>query len=203
MPDLTPRKQPRQERSRVTVEAILEAGARILREQGYAALTTNRLAERAGVSIGSLYNFFPNREAILLAMLQRRLLSLAGEIDADLRKSLQQGGPESMQYLIGRLVAVVSADRELFRVLLRELPMLREREEVQRALESVFDVGRHGAQRAAAQLDMPEPDVDVWLVIQMVGGAVLEICFAPVDEGERQRLVRSLARLTYRMTRRT
>ena len=75
MPDpqatVQPRKKPAQARSRATVEAILEAATRILRDQGLADLTTNRVAERAGVSVGSLYQYFPSREAILAELVRR------------------------------------------------------------------------------------------------------------------------------------
>ena len=54
------RKSPAQSRSRATVEAILDAAAHILVTQGFAAASTNRIAEKAGVSIGSLYQYFPN-----------------------------------------------------------------------------------------------------------------------------------------------
>jgi len=62
--DRSPRKRPKQERSRLTFEAILEAGARVLVEEGYDRAGTNRIAEVAGVGIGSLYEFFPNKDAI-------------------------------------------------------------------------------------------------------------------------------------------
>ena len=67
----SPRKRPRQARAIATVTAILDAAARILTEDGYAAASTNRIAERAGVSIGSLYEYFPGKEAIF-AELRRR-----------------------------------------------------------------------------------------------------------------------------------
>jgi len=70
---LEPRKLPKQARSGATVEAILEAAAQVFERQGYAAGTTNRIAERAGVSIGSLYQYFPNKDAILLALVHRHL----------------------------------------------------------------------------------------------------------------------------------
>jgi AcrR family transcriptional regulator len=76
----SPRKQPKnqrrtpiQARSRATVEAILEAAARILRRDGAERLTTNHVAEAAGVSVGTLYGYFPDKSAIMLA-LARRLL---------------------------------------------------------------------------------------------------------------------------------
>jgi AcrR family transcriptional regulator len=70
---LEPRKLPKQARSEATVDAILEAAAQIFERQGYAAGTTNRIAERAGVSIGSLYQYFPNKDAILVALVHRHL----------------------------------------------------------------------------------------------------------------------------------
>lgn len=66
-----PRKLPRQERSRALVDAIVEAAADILVRNGREALTTNAVACRAGVSIGSLYQYFANREAIIAAVAQR------------------------------------------------------------------------------------------------------------------------------------
>jgi AcrR family transcriptional regulator len=67
------RKTPRQARARATVAAIVEAAARILAESGPRAVTTNRIAARAGVSIGSLYQYFPNRSAVLRALIEREL----------------------------------------------------------------------------------------------------------------------------------
>lgn len=63
-----PRKQPSQSRARATVAAILEAAAHILEEQGYAAFNTNAVAARAGASVGSLYQYFPNKDALLGAL---------------------------------------------------------------------------------------------------------------------------------------
>lgn len=73
---LSPRKRPSQGRSEVTVEAILEAAIRILRHDGWSAVTTTRVAMRAGVSVGSLYQYFPNREAIAVAIVRRRTRAL-------------------------------------------------------------------------------------------------------------------------------
>jgi AcrR family transcriptional regulator len=63
-----PRRKPVQDRSLATVEAILEAAAQVFERYGYAAGTTNRIAGRAGVAIGSLYQYFRNKDAILVAL---------------------------------------------------------------------------------------------------------------------------------------
>jgi AcrR family transcriptional regulator len=68
------RKRPRQARAQATFDAIVEAAARILAEDGGLRLTTNRIAARAGVSVGSLYQYFPERRAIVRALLEREVL---------------------------------------------------------------------------------------------------------------------------------
>ena len=66
-----PRKEPSQPRSVATVEAVMRATAHILEHEGFDALSTNRVARKAGVSIGSLYQYFPNKESLVTALAER------------------------------------------------------------------------------------------------------------------------------------
>jgi AcrR family transcriptional regulator len=120
--DANPRKRPRQARSRATVEAIVTAGAQVLIEQGYEGATTARVAERAGVSIGSLYQYFPNKEALIAALIERH----AGEIIAIMHRAL--GDPASGT-LEGGLRAMIEAgaaahrlDPALHKILHEQVP---------------------------------------------------------------------------------
>ena len=70
---LQPRRKPRQVRAELTRERILTAAAHVFAEHGYAAGTTNRIAERARISIGSLYQYFPNKDTILASLLVRHI----------------------------------------------------------------------------------------------------------------------------------
>ena len=72
-PDFEPRRKPLQARAQATVAAILEASVRILRTEGRAALNTNRVAEVAGVSIGTLYGYFPDKDSICIALARQIL----------------------------------------------------------------------------------------------------------------------------------
>ncbi|MDE1182520.1 TetR/AcrR family transcriptional regulator [Paraburkholderia sp.] len=78
---LEPRKAPAQRRSAATVDAIVEAAARILEADGLAGYTTNAIAARAGVSIGSLYQYFPNRDALTAALIERETGALLAQAD--------------------------------------------------------------------------------------------------------------------------
>jgi AcrR family transcriptional regulator len=80
--DLRPRKSPRQTRSADTVETILAAAARVLERESLAGFNTNRVAEVAGVSVGSLYQYFPNKSALIAALIDRHQGALAEAIEA-------------------------------------------------------------------------------------------------------------------------
>src|SRR5437870_12652127 len=75
-----PRKLPKQERAKATVEAILAATAHILVREGFDAASTNRIADEAGVSVGSLYQYFPSKQAIVSALLERHVHRMLGVI---------------------------------------------------------------------------------------------------------------------------
>src|SRR6516164_9371104 len=72
-PRTSPRKTASQQRSRLTVDALIEATARVLTRDGYDRASTNRIAAVAGVSIGSLYQYFPSREALVAAVIDRHV----------------------------------------------------------------------------------------------------------------------------------
>jgi AcrR family transcriptional regulator len=77
---LNPRKKPVQVRSAVTVEAIQEATIQVLLSHGADRLTTTRVAERAGVSVGTLYQYYPNKQALLFALLESHLDKVSGAV---------------------------------------------------------------------------------------------------------------------------
>jgi AcrR family transcriptional regulator len=78
---LEPRKTPVQARSTVTVEAISEATIQVLHAEGPDRLTTTRVAERAGVSVGTLYQYFPNKHSLLFMVLEQHLSHVAGAVE--------------------------------------------------------------------------------------------------------------------------
>src|SRR6202041_14076 len=77
-----PRKTPIQARSTVTVEAISEAAIQVLLRHGAERLTTTRVADRAGVSVGTLYQYYPNKQSLLFAVLENHLTNVMATVEA-------------------------------------------------------------------------------------------------------------------------
>ncbi|PTV45451.1 TetR/AcrR family transcriptional regulator [Acinetobacter pittii] len=108
LPD--PRKRPRQARSVATFEAILEAAARILESLDFAGFNTNAVAELAGVSIGSLYQYFPSKEALIVELIRRERAKLSTHIveaiqqheAADLKEKLKLIIQAAVQHQLSR-----------------------------------------------------------------------------------------------------
>jgi AcrR family transcriptional regulator len=87
-----PRKSPSQERSRRTVDRILDAATRIFHEQGYAGATTNDIADEAGLSIGSLYQYFPNKDALLATLTKRHITTTTSSLAVMIGKLPEDSG---------------------------------------------------------------------------------------------------------------
>jgi len=124
---IQPRKQPRQVRAELTRQRILAAAAHIFAEYGYAAGTTNRIAERAHVSIGSLYQYYPNKDAILAELLTRHLDGDRGT--ATLRRYKEgryKESPEPLETIIRDFVRTVIDnhldDPQLLRIMIEQAP---------------------------------------------------------------------------------
>lgn len=106
-PSKRPRRQAKQGRARETVDVVLVAAARVLNERGYAAATTNRIAEAAGVSVGTIYEYFANKEEVFEALIRRELDYLVSAIGAQ-----PLDGDEPVNVKLTRiLVAAASAMR--------------------------------------------------------------------------------------------
>jgi AcrR family transcriptional regulator len=88
---LNPRKKPRQARAEATLDAIFEATIQVLLSDGPHKLTTTRVAERAGVSVGTMYQYFPHKQALIYALNERYLVALAEKIEGACR--MHQGAP--------------------------------------------------------------------------------------------------------------
>jgi AcrR family transcriptional regulator len=122
-PSQTPiRRSPTQRRARETVEAVLDAVARLVKREGVKAVTTNRIAEVAGVSIGSVYQYFPDKRAIYLALHKRHI----EQIDQLVKTTLIEHANSSLEGMIRAIIeAMIEAhtpDPALYDLMFSEVP---------------------------------------------------------------------------------
>jgi AcrR family transcriptional regulator len=116
------RKSASQERSRVTVNAILEAAARILVREGFDKTSTNRIAEVAGVSVGSLYQYFPSKEAVVAEIIDRHNQEVMRAVQGELAEAVNLPLEHGVRKLVAVALRAHRIDPKLHRVLTEQIP---------------------------------------------------------------------------------
>lgn len=119
---LNPRKYASQHRSQATVDALVEATARILVKDGFDHASTNRIAEKAGVSIGSLYQYFPSKEALVAAVIERHKNQMMAVLRTVLSKVAERPIEEAARELVTVMIEAHRVDPALHRVLVEQIP---------------------------------------------------------------------------------
>lgn len=121
-PKISRVRKARQDRALGTVDTILRATAHVLVRDGYDKASTNRIAERAGVSIGSIYQYFPNKEALFGALVERHLEEMRGVLVSTFADVLSKPFPEAVRAFVLAMIRAHAVDPALHRVLIEQLP---------------------------------------------------------------------------------
>lgn len=181
-----PRKRPRQRRSLATVEAILVAAAETFVSAGFEHATVHAIADRAGVSIGSLYQYFPNREALLVALIEKHTDASLLELEHALASAEAMPLDEAVRLVVSSMVRAHQSP--LHRLLARELDELGRLDAVQRAIDR--RAGRAVAQfltRRSSDIRAPHVEVASFLLVRAVDvltHALVNDCPSPLGELE-------------------
>ncbi|AXI04004.1 TetR/AcrR family transcriptional regulator [Aquirhabdus parva] len=145
-----PRKIASQKRSRLTVDALIEATALVLRKEGYDRTSTNKIAAVAGVSIGSLYQYFPSKEALVTAVIERHTQALSQIVGSALLKVAEHPIAIGVRELVVAAIEAHRIDPDLHRILAEEVPPTGRHENIdtfvrnaQTLIRSYLEVHRH------------------------------------------------------------
>ena len=120
--DTNPRKLPRQARSKATVDAVITAAAQVLIEHGYEGATTARVAERAGVSVGSLYQYLPNKEALIAVLIERHADGIVGIMQRALSDPANVTLEDGLRAIIRAGTSAHHLDPTLHKILHEQVP---------------------------------------------------------------------------------
>jgi AcrR family transcriptional regulator len=168
----TPRKRPSQERSRATVDSILEATAHLLVRHGFDHLTTNSVAEAAGVSIGSLYQYFPNKEALVAALIERHIEERKATTFSDLARVATLPIPEAARFVIESVFRAHSLHPELHRVIMEQVPRVGRLARIRELEQATHDIvaGLLAARRHEVATD--NPDLAAFVIVSAIEAIV-------------------------------
>lgn len=129
------RKQPSQERSRVMVEMLMRATTRVLIRDGYEGLTTNRVAEEAGASVGSLYQYFSSKQQLVSALLNQHIENTMHELRSALPELSLLSLSEAVPRFVELMIASHRVEPELHRVFYEQLPRVGDFAQIEASLQ--------------------------------------------------------------------
>lgn len=164
---LSPRKHPVQQRAQATVEAVLQAAGSVFSKEGYAAGTTNRIAERAGVSIGTLYQYFPNKDAIVVALVERHVREANALVE---RMLAGQVGPVDamVRRYVEAMVALHEEDPRLHRMLFEQAPHPAALNDALDHVEDATIAAITALLKAHPDVKVKHPEVAAYVLVQSV-----------------------------------
>jgi AcrR family transcriptional regulator len=166
------RRTPRQQRSVQTVEAIFEATARLIESQGLETLTTARIAEVAGYGVGTVYDYFPTKNAILVAMARQELDKTLGSVLSELRPTDSEGPATATQRAMRAMIRGFGGRRRLRGVLLATMMAQGHSSELTRPVEMIADFLRR-QQEPAYGIDLAGmPPEQLYVLTRAVVGVI-------------------------------
>lgn len=171
MPSLrttNPRKLASQERSKLTVEVILDATARVLVREGYARTSTNRIAAIAGVSIGSLYQYFPNKESLVAALVARHNREILALLESAMQKCASDDLNSAMRELIRAMISAHRVDPELHRIFKEEVPRIGKLAEVEAIRKDTLNLVRQYLEQCKDDIQLKDLDTAAFICVTTV-----------------------------------
>jgi AcrR family transcriptional regulator len=162
-----PRRNPSQTRSREMVERILLAGARVLTERGYQDASTNRIAQEAGVSPGSLYHYFADKDAIVAELTRRLVSDFAGAIAPALRRAALEPPSSATPIVLDAVLDALQQQAGLLRALVDRVPAVEQKEALQSVRMHLSDLVHHTL--ATRQQALRDRDIErlTWSIVEI------------------------------------
>ncbi|MEW5852502.1 MAG: TetR/AcrR family transcriptional regulator [Myxococcota bacterium] len=168
---LHPRRQPMQARAQATVESILRATERVLVKEGYDGANTNRIAEVAGVSVGSLYQYFPSKEALVMALVDEHCDQMLGLMAQHVSESQDASLEVATRAFVRAMLHAHALQPELHRVMVEQLPRIQGFDKVRQMSAMAQALVMEFLQRHRARLRPANLELASFLVVYAVEAA--------------------------------
>src|SRR6516162_3983543 len=162
------RKSASQERSRLTVDALLEATARVLIREGYDRASTNRIAEVAGVSIGSLYQYFPSKEALVVAVIDRHMQEVSQVTRSALLKVAGRPIEGAAREFVSVAIDAHRVNPKLHGVLAEQIPRVGRLENIEANVREGYALVRGYLEAHRDEIDVADLDLAAFVLVTVV-----------------------------------
>jgi len=192
---MEPRKRPRQQRSKRMVESILAAAAKILIEDGYESLSTGQVAKRAGVSIGSLYQYFPNKEAIIAELVRKLTIDATTAVSANMDGLADRPLEEAVRAMLTMVVGLVEQHGDLGRELLIAAQQMGVLPGIRMVEQRISEAGRRYLMRHRDEVRVQDIDQAIFVTFNAAVFVIFRSVFAPPGFMTRQQLIDELYRM--------
>lgn len=160
-----PRKQASQERSRATIDAILDATARVLVKHGYDHASTNKIAEAAGVSVGSLYQYFPSKEALVAGVIARHVSAMEELVKSSFTRLFSLPMRQAARELVTLMIEVHRVDPKLHRVLVEQAPRVGDMTQIEQLDERSIELVRMYLEAHRDEIGVSDLDLAAFNVV--------------------------------------
>ena len=184
-----------QARSREMVDRILEAATRVLEKRGYAGMSTNRVADEAGVSVGSLYRYFSDKDEIVGELRVRSTADTMDALTAAMSAAVTLPTREAIRHVLGALVAALQRHRALTTALVNEVPLGAQSNVLPEVERQLAQFTRMFVATHAPHLDPVEADARIYLAMGVALSTCLRIALDPPPGIAEERLVELTADL--------
>jgi AcrR family transcriptional regulator len=191
----TARKQPKQERARETVDVILEAMARTLVRVGYDRASTNRVALEAGVSIGSLYQYFPNKEALVAALIDRHTEMMTARCQGALAEA--QGKPlrEAVDVVIRSMVLAHAVNPRLHVLLQEQVPRIGKLKRIDQIHDELTNKVRQMLEERQTEVKVDDLELAAFFTVQTVDSLLHAVLSKRDGKWDSERLIQEISRV--------
>jgi AcrR family transcriptional regulator len=162
------RKSASQDRSKATVDALLAATTRVLVKDGYDHASTNKIADAAGVSIGSLYQYFPSKEALVAGVIERHIDGMLDVIRTSAARVTLMPIQEAARELVGVMIEAHRINPKLHRVLVEQIPRIGNMEHIDRVDEECVALVRVYLEGHRDELGIEDLDLAAFLAVSTV-----------------------------------
>ncbi|HEY8119877.1 MAG TPA: TetR/AcrR family transcriptional regulator [Myxococcota bacterium] len=192
--EFAPNKSPSQQRSRATFDALVDACTWLLPRRGFVGTTTNHIAARAGVSVASLYEYFPGKDAVVAQVAERLVERVLARLGAEAERAARGGAEGAVRIWIDAIYETVARERELVAVFEQQVPYTRELPAAEQLGARLLAFSERIRASSAGFVHPELSRAGLHLLVNLVTSTVLQAVLTPPSDVSRRELLDELAR---------